>query len=86
MNQTTAIMPWPGRMSADKAAAYLGISKSQLLKGVKAGTYPAPVTDGRRKLWHLESLNEWLDRERQGMTRPKRKWSDAFADLGQTRP
>lgn len=52
---------WPRRLSAELAAAYLGISKTTLLTGVGSRRYPEPMRDGKRVLWDRETLDEWVD-------------------------
>ena len=52
---------WPRRLSAELAAAYLGISKTTLLMGVNRHRYPEPMRDGKRVLWDREALDEWVD-------------------------
>lgn len=52
---------WPRRLSADLAAAYLGISRSTFLLGVDDGTWPEPIRDGRRTLWDRLALDRIVD-------------------------
>jgi hypothetical protein len=55
---------WPRRMAAQLAAAYIGVSPSKFLAGVKAGRYPAGVEDGGNRLWYRSDLDRWLDQAR----------------------
>ncbi len=52
---------WPRRLSAELAAAYLGISVSSFRQGVATGRYPQPIRDGRRVLWDRKRLDEIVD-------------------------
>jgi len=61
-----ALPAWPARLDARAAAAYLGISASKFVAGVKAGRYPPAERDGRKRLWHRRDLDEWLETRRPG--------------------
>jgi predicted DNA-binding transcriptional regulator AlpA len=52
---------WPARMDAPMAAAYLGIGTTRFDEGVKAKRYPAPVQEGRRKLWAKAQLDRFVE-------------------------
>lgn len=52
---------WPRRMKADLAAAYLGISTSKFLDGVRTRRYPAGRPDGRNLLWDRKVLDLFVD-------------------------
>lgn len=56
---------WPRRMDVRLAAAYLGISRTHLLRHA-GGKYPAGVRDGGRVHWYREDLDACLDRLRAG--------------------
>lgn len=57
-----ALMPdWPARMGEDMAALYLGVSETAFRDGVAAGRYPAPVNEGRRKLWARVQLDRFVE-------------------------
>ena len=51
---------WPARMDVRLASAYLGISRTKLLRQVDAGEKPAPVKDGGNTLWLKTDLDAWL--------------------------
>jgi hypothetical protein len=60
--QRIALMPdWPARMDAAMSALYLGISTTGFLEGVVGKTYPAPVQEGRRKLWARAQLDRFVE-------------------------
>lgn len=52
---------WPRSLTVDLAAAYVGISKSTFLKGVREGRYPRPYREGRRVLWDRLVLDGAVD-------------------------
>jgi predicted DNA-binding transcriptional regulator AlpA len=53
----------PRLLSRDQAAAYLGISPTQLDAEVRAGTFPPPfrLARTRRTLWDRAALDRALD-------------------------
>jgi len=51
-------------MQAQVACHYMGVCERKFLDGVSQGRYPAPVNDGRNRLWHRVTLDDWLARER----------------------
>ncbi len=51
---------WPARMTADVAAAYMGVSKTKFLLGAGNGSYPAALHDGGNAHWHRVTLDRWL--------------------------
>lgn len=46
----------PRTMRAERAAAYLDMSRSKFLELVKAGTFPYPITIDGMRLWDRLSL------------------------------
>lgn len=56
------VQPWPRGLQARRAADYVGLALSTLLREVAEGRAPQPVqlTAGR-KVWLLEELDDWLD-------------------------
>jgi hypothetical protein len=57
-----ALMPhWPARMDETMAALYLGVSATGFREGVEARKYPAPVREGRRKLWAKLQLDRFVE-------------------------
>lgn len=48
---------WPLMMSAEQAAAYVGLSRPSFQKAVDDAIFPEPVRLGRRALWHRQSLD-----------------------------
>ncbi|HEV7658800.1 MAG TPA: hypothetical protein VGO55_03035 [Allosphingosinicella sp.] len=57
-----ALMPdWPARMGEDLASLYLGVSQSTFRDRVSAGSYPQPISDGRRRLWSRRQLDRYVD-------------------------
>lgn len=57
-----SLMPdWPARMGEDLASAYLGVSPTTFRARVAGGLYPAPVPDGRRRLWGRRQLDQFVD-------------------------
>lgn len=57
-----AEMPgWPRRMGAALAAAYLGISPTKFLAGVRESRYPEGEGDGGNRLWDRLALDAYVD-------------------------
>jgi predicted DNA-binding transcriptional regulator AlpA len=57
-----AAMPsWPRLLSADLAAAYLGISRRNMLERVAQHMLPAPLKIGERTLWDIRALDRFVD-------------------------
>lgn len=53
----------PALLTAQEAAAFLGISVTSFYKGRKEGMYPEPVRlTKRRTMWKVEDLAAWLER------------------------
>ena len=52
---------WPRCLGADRAAAYLGVSKNKFLAEVEAGIWPLPDARGARKLWDRACLDHAQD-------------------------
>jgi predicted DNA-binding transcriptional regulator AlpA len=57
----------PRLLDLEMSAAYVGLSASAFLGGVKEGRYPAPIQDGKRKQWDRKALDAAIDR-RSGLT------------------
>jgi len=57
---------WPRGLSAEQAAAYVGVSVPTFLEEVKAGKWPAPQPRGHkgtRKTWDRNAIDEAYDRQ-----------------------
>ena len=52
---------WPRLLSAELAAAYLSISRTSFLDGVKRKEWPQPIRHGKRTLWDRERLDRLVD-------------------------
>jgi hypothetical protein len=52
---------WPRLLSAELAAAYLSISRTGFLDGVRRGQWPAPIRQGKRTLWDKERIDRLVD-------------------------
>ena len=65
--QDTLAYP-PRGMNAERAAAYLGVSKSKLLEMVDSGEAPGPVDLGGCPRWDRRALDELMD-SRSGYTK-----------------
>lgn len=53
-----------------------GYSKSTRARGIKAGTFPAPVIEGAKNLWSLREIKSWQSArfaEREERTRQRVK-------------
>lgn len=37
-----------------------GLSKASIYKGIKAGTFPAPLKLGRASAWRATAINAWM--------------------------
>jgi predicted DNA-binding transcriptional regulator AlpA len=72
-----AIPFWPRLLSADFAAAYMGIGETFFLDCVSKHTLPAPVRLGRRKLWDRHMLDQCVD-AMIGLDEPAAKGNDNF--------
>jgi predicted DNA-binding transcriptional regulator AlpA len=53
-------------LDAGQAAAYVGISKTAFLEGVKRGVLPKEVRVGHRVLWDIKDLDDAFDRLKEG--------------------
>ncbi len=55
--------PWPRAMTLERAARYVGMGPSTLLREVKEGRAPPPVklTPGGCVRWLKEQLDAWVD-------------------------
>ena len=53
----------PAALNADEAAAYCGMSPTQFLREVSAGTLPAPLGGllSKRKLWSVRALERAIN-------------------------
>lgn len=55
---------WPRGLSAEQAAAYVGVSVNTFLEEVKAGRWPEPQRRGRnggRKIWDRRQIDQRYD-------------------------
>ena len=52
---------WPRLLSLELAAGYVDLSAAAFLRGVKAGRYPAPIVDGRRRHWDRLAIDRAVD-------------------------
>ncbi len=59
IEQTRALEPWA--VNAASAANLLGISRAHFLRLRAAGNVPEPVRIGRRVLWRIDELRDWLE-------------------------
>lgn len=57
----TRLPAWPRLLSAEMAAAYLSISRTGFLDGVREGRWPAPLREGRRTLWDRARIDRLVD-------------------------
>jgi hypothetical protein len=53
---------WPRGLSAEEAAAYVGVSRNKFLAEVEEGLWPKPETRGSRKIWDRRRMDEAWDR------------------------
>jgi predicted DNA-binding transcriptional regulator AlpA len=51
----------PRGMDAERAAAYVGLSRSKWLELVDAGDAPAPLDLGGCPRWDRQKIDHWLD-------------------------
>ena len=56
---------WPRGLSAEEAAAYVGVSRNKFLAEVEQGLWPQPETRGGRKIWDRHPIDQAWD-ERHG--------------------
>lgn len=79
MTRPATIPPglWPPRMGVEMSAGYCGERSAEtFLRGVRAGTYPAPrIKCGRRQIWWKEDL------DRTGIPGASETAADVAADL-----
>ncbi len=52
----------PRLLDLELAAAYVGLSPATFLTAVKERSYPAAISDGRRKMWDRRALDAAVDR------------------------
>lgn len=64
---------WPRRMGLILSAAYVDISPTVFRDGVTAGKYPAPIMEGKRRLWDRKRLDEIIDQQ-SGITQESGGW------------
>lgn len=50
-------------LNANDTAATLGISRSFLYEQVSMSRIPAPIKIGKKSLWSVESLTQWIKNE-----------------------
>ncbi len=65
----TRLPNWPRRLSAEQAAAYLGVSVTRFLDDVDRGVWPPAQRDGARRLWDRRLIDAKVD-ERSGLSQP----------------
>ena len=49
---------WPRGLSAEQAAAYVGVSRNKFLAEVEAGTWPPANERGARRVWDRHAIDE----------------------------
>jgi predicted DNA-binding transcriptional regulator AlpA len=76
--QDTLAYP-PRAFDADRAAAYVCLSRSKFLELVDAGDAPQPLDLGGCPRWDRRRLDDWLDAKSEYVKRPSRK--KTLADL-----
>lgn len=59
-------MPDKLLVSATEAAKMLSISRASLYAYVDRGLLPKPLKIGKRVLWSVEELREWIAKQRRG--------------------
>jgi hypothetical protein len=81
---------WPRGLSADEAAAYVGLSRNTFLRQVEEGLWPDPIKIGKRTSRHREIAGRVIwDRHRldlaldqlSGLKKPTGSSLDAEFDL-----
>jgi predicted DNA-binding transcriptional regulator AlpA len=81
--QDTLAYP-PRAFDADRAAAYVCLSKSKFLELVDARDAPQPVDLGGCPRWDRRKLDDWLDAKNEYVKKPSRK--KTLADLLEAEP
>ena len=66
---------WPRGLSAEQAAAYVGVSAPKFLEDVAAGKWPPGRQDGRRVIWDKVLLDRYYDRH-SGLDKSERRGLD----------
>lgn len=81
MSRITDAMSYPPRaFDAERAAAYVCLSKSKFLELVDAGDAPQPIDLGGCPRWDRRKMDDWLDC-RSDYVRKKGKTRTTLADL-----
>jgi predicted DNA-binding transcriptional regulator AlpA len=70
--QDTLAYP-PRGMDAERAAAYVGLSRSKFLELVDAGDAPQPLDLGQCPRWDRRKLDDWLDTKSEYTKKPSRR-------------
>ena len=52
---------WPRGLSAEQAAAYVGVSRNKFLAEVEAGTWPPANERGGRRVWDRQKIDQAWD-------------------------
>jgi predicted DNA-binding transcriptional regulator AlpA len=81
--QDTLAYP-PRAFDADRAGAYVGLSRSKFLELVDVGDAPQPIDLGGCPRWDRRKLDDWLDAKNEYIKKPSRK--KTLADLLQAEP
>jgi prophage regulatory protein len=55
--------PQPLSVSIDRVEKMIGLSKTTIYRMISDGEFPKPIMVGRRALWPVSRLNEWLKRQ-----------------------
>ena len=61
---------WPRGLGADRAAAYVGVSRNKFLAEVDAGLWPKAEQRGGRTIWDRERIDEAWDHQHQSAVDP----------------
>lgn len=62
---------WPRGLSREMAAAYVGLSVTTFLDGVRRNEWPAPMAIGRRRVWDRAALDKVFDARGEAPPRSK---------------
>jgi predicted DNA-binding transcriptional regulator AlpA len=72
---------WPLGLTAELAAAFLGISPSLFRREWSAGRMPPPIRiSPGRQVWHRVSLEAWLDAKAGTRSHPTQTLADPAVD------
>lgn len=52
----------PRLLGLDLIAAYVGLSPEAFLQAVRRRSFPAPLREGRRRLWDVRAIDAAIDR------------------------